>query len=173
MHRLLAIAAIAVAALVAGPFRAADAGGVEVPVAEDLAAVSGQAREGRLPVMLMFSASYCPYCDLLEEEIVRPMLISGDYTDKVIIRKVVVDSYADLRDFDGADLGPGELARRYRVPATPTLVFVDHQGRELAGRIVGINTVELFGGRVDLAIERSLALLRGAKPQRTADASGI
>ena len=43
-----------------------------------------------VPVVL-FSASHCGYCTIIKEEFLKPMLLSGDYVDKVLIRKLVID----------------------------------------------------------------------------------
>jgi hypothetical protein len=39
------------------------------------------------------------------------------------------------------------------------------QGRELAKRIIGITTIDYFGGDVDNAIEESIKLIRQRKNQ--------
>ena len=63
---------------------------VAVPDAADLAGTGALSRARQLPIMLVFSADDCPYCRLLEEEFLKPMLISGEYDDKVIfLRKII------------------------------------------------------------------------------------
>jgi thioredoxin-related protein len=138
--------------------------GVEVPVAQDLRQEGEGARVERLPILLAFSAIECPYCDDLEEEFLQPMLLSGDYKDKIIIRKLVLDNGSRVRDFSGRSLEAAQLAHDYRVFVTPTILFVDADGRELAQRMIGINTLELFGGYLDGCIDT--ALLKVREPQR-------
>lgn len=127
---------------------------VEVPTTTDLQAVGALAEERQLPVLLVFTASHCGYCELLEEEILRPMVLSGDYRDRVIIRKIQLDG-GSLRDFQGRTVAADRYATRHNVFVTPTMVFVDASGRELAERLVGINTVEMFAGLVDAAIDEA------------------
>lgn len=131
-----------------------------VPEVLDLQALGAQAAHHGLPLLLEFSAAYCGYCERLEDEFLIPMRISGDYRDRVIMRKVRVDGYTDLRDFDGRPIAPGALARRYRAYLTPTLVFLDPRGHELTDKIVGFTTPELFGGYLDEAIDTSLRRVR-------------
>lgn len=114
----------------------------------------------RLPVLLVFSSNECPYCKLQEEEILKPMLISGEYDDKVIIRKVLIDEEVELVNFKGEHVSVDDFVSHYRVYVVPTIVFLDHRGRELAKRLIGINTIEMFGGDVDEAIDLSLKKLR-------------
>ncbi len=129
--------------------------------AADLAALGEHSHAARLPILLAFVAADCGYCRVLEDEFLRPMMISGDYEgERVLIRTLHIDSYAQLADFAGARAGASEIASRYGVFVTPTLLFLDGGGRELAERMVGINTVDYFGAYLDRGIERSLKRLR-------------
>lgn len=139
------------------------AGAVEVPESGDLAADARLALERRVPLLVVFSAEHCGYCELLEAEILRPMILSGEYEDRVVIRKVMLDEGRELRDFDGRRVEADTLMVRYDVSVTPTMLFLGPDGRELAPRIVGINTPELFGGRVDAAIEAASERLRSLR----------
>jgi len=133
---------------------------VTVPAATDLQRLGNQAHSAKLPVLLTFTSVICSYCELLEEDFLQPMLLSGEYRDRVIIRKLELGPGASVTDFDGRNIMSSELSSRYRVFVTPTLLFVDGSGRELAERIVGINTPELFGGYLDECIETALLRLR-------------
>jgi len=159
--RLCAICLLAVSAFSAV---AQDAADVNVPVARDLQADARLSQSGKLPILLVFSADYCPYCQILEEEFIRPMLISGDYEGKVIIRVLKLDGGDTLRDFDGNTVSAEEFANRHDVRLTPTLKFFDGRGRQLAPKMVGLTTVDFYGGYLDEAIDASLAKLR-ARPE--------
>lgn len=124
----------------------------------------GQLSQTRhLPLMLVFSAADCSYCKLLEEDFIKPMLISGDYTHKVLIRRVMIDAGGDVRDFDGKSISIDDFALRYKAFVTPTVVFVDAQGHQLAHRLVGIANPYFYGGDLDRAIDESLARIHGQK----------
>jgi thioredoxin-related protein len=133
---------------------------VTVPGASDLQQLGNQALSRELPILLTFTSIICSYCELLEEDFLQPMLLSGEYRDKVIIRKLELGPGASVTGFDGRKIMSGELSSRYRVFVTPTLLFVDGNGEELAERIVGINTPELFGGYLDNCIETALQRIR-------------
>ena len=132
----------------------------DVPVGDDLQADGQLAEARRLPIMLMFSAIDCGYCEMLEEEFLRPMLLGGEYTDRILMRKIVLDDGSRLTDFDGQRRDATALSDQYRVFVTPTILFVNAEGRELTARILGINTLELFGGYLDDCIETALLKLR-------------
>ena len=143
---------------------------VSVPVVTDLQREGKLARQQDLPILLTFTSSICSYCDLLEEDFLQPMLLSGDYGDRVLIRKLVIDAGRTITDFNGEPSTADKLSSRYRVFVTPTLLFVDGNGTELAERILGINTPELFGGYLDDCIDTALERIR--EPDRPASAHG-
>ena len=153
-----------VAALVlmfAGNAYAQDSADVMIEQPHDMHALGAIAAKRDLPVLLMFSADGCPYCERVEEDFLKPMLISGDYTNKVLIRMVKVDDAGDVTDFDGRRMSMDDFARRYQVRVTPTVVFLDAHGHQLAQRLIGISTPDFYGGDLDNAIDHSLALLHG------------
>jgi thioredoxin-related protein len=132
----------------------------EVPIAANLQADGQLAHNRQLPILLVFSAIECGYCELLEEEFLQPMLLGGEYRDKIIIRKLLLDNGSRLSDFSGKPIDATRLSDRYQVYVTPTLLFVDEKGTELAERMVGINTPELFGGYLDDCIETAWLMIR-------------
>ncbi|MDH3979464.1 MAG: thioredoxin fold domain-containing protein [Gammaproteobacteria bacterium] len=142
----------------------------DVPVSDSLQQDGVRAQQRQLPIMLTFSAIDCPYCRQLEQDFLGPMLISGEYTDRVIIRRLILDDGSRVTDFDGQRHAVDEIAGRYKAWLTPTIVFIDGSGREVAGRIVGINTPELFGGYLDACIDT--ALLRIRDPDSTVKYAG-
>ena len=133
---------------------------IRVPVAQDLQQEGREAESRQLPIMLTFSADDCSYCELLEEDFLQPMLLSGEYGDRAIIRKLILDDGSSVIDFSGRDTAATGLSDHYRVFVTPTILFIDGKGNELAERIVGINTPELFGGYLEACIDTALASIR-------------
>jgi thioredoxin-related protein len=133
---------------------------IDVPYGTDLHADGRLAQDRQLPILLVFSAVSCEYCRQLEDEFLEPMLISGEYTDKVIIRRLLLDNGQHATDFDGRQREASAIAARYRAWVTPTLVFIDGTGREVAERMKGINTPEMFGGYLDACIDTALLRIR-------------
>ena len=124
----------------------------EVPLVDDLAALSRTAQRRRLPIVLLVSRSDCSYCMVIKDEVLNPMMKSGEYDDQALIAELMLDAAEPLRWFDGEHGIRDELASRFEADVTPTLLFLGPDGTELAGRIRGINTPELFGFYVDRAI---------------------
>lgn len=143
---------------------------VRVPVATDLQRDGAQALQQHLPILLAFSADECSYCEMLEEDFLEPMLLGGDYRDKIIILKLILDNGSSVINFNGKVIDATRLSDHYRVFVTPTILFVDANGNELAERMVGINTPELYGGYLDACIETALLSIRS--PDNLASLTG-
>ena len=146
------------AAVLAQTGKAAPSQGV--PPATHLGKDAAQARAACVPLLLEFAADSCDYCELLEEEVIKPMLRNRDYERRVLVRRVTLDSAARLRDFDGRRVSATALAQRYEIKVTPTLIFVDARGEELAERMVGVTTLEFYGGYLDQALDTAGQALR-------------
>lgn len=143
----------------------ADPGAADVPLGSDLQSDGQLADAQHLPIMLVFSAIDCGYCEMLEEEFLQPMLLGNEYEDRILIRKIVLDNGSRLTDFNGQRRDATAFSDQYRVFVTPTILFVNASGEELTARMLGINTPELFGGYLDDCIET--ALLKVRKPDTT------
>ena len=78
------------------------------------------------------AAEDCPYCHLIEEKVLRPMIMSREYDDKILLRKINIDDSRSFQDFDGNLITNREFAKRYKVNLTPTVLFLDHTGSEIA-----------------------------------------
>jgi len=154
-HRLFTIL---LAILLSLPLAAAD---VMLTDLTDLETDAVRASDKDVPILVMFSASYCGYCSIVKDDFLKPMLLSGEYSDKVIIRVLEIDGDNDIRDIDGKLIDPAEIADRYNVQLTPTLAFVDADGNELSEKMIGLTTVDFYGGYLDESINRSLMQIRG------------
>lgn len=133
---------------------------VEIKKIDNFEETLKQARDSKRVILLEMSASYCGYCKTLEEAIIKPMLRSGDYESTTLIRKLDVDSRYPMKDLKGKKSNPSEIASKMGVWVTPTLLFLDGHGREVGERVVGVNTLELYGGYVDEAIRQGLRKIR-------------
>ncbi len=120
----------------------------------DFQQLSQQMKEKSLGLLLMLHAEHCPYCELMENEILSPMVKSGDYDDRIFIRKLQIDEARDVKDFSGNTVEPSDISDVYNTRLTPTLVFLDYKGNERVQQMVGINTVEIFGAYLDAEIDK-------------------
>jgi len=138
---------------------------VKIEKVKDFQALSSQLKQENIVLVLEFSTKNCRFCKQLEAEILKPMLISGDYNDLVSIKQIELDSDKSVTDFDGGLISGKSLAKRMNIIVAPTLVFLNADGKEVSERIVGINTPEMFSAYVDAAIDEAHQAI--VKPTQT------
>lgn len=135
-------------------------GSSHIPQATDLEVVALQSNRNKIPIMIMYAAETCEYCERLEQDLLAPMHISGQYNNRVIIRKVMIDSIQSIKDFSGKSVDAEDFAFKRGVQVTPTLQFVDADGNQLAPEMVGYNTPELYASYIENAIESSARAIK-------------
>ena len=118
------------------------------------------AQQTQKPILILFSMQGCTYCQYVEEEHLKPMLRNATYRSKVIIRRVMTDSYGSIIDFNGNAVSIQDLSTRYGAYLTPTVVFIDHQGNKLVQSIHGVRNTEYYGQDLDEGLDRSLLVIR-------------
>lgn len=114
------------------------------------------------PILVVFSTTHCSYCHQVKEEFIRPILRNKAYDERVIIRLVEVDDEMDVIMPEGSSINYQALAARYGINFYPTVIFLGRGGEEVAKRLVGITTVDLYGGYLDRAIDQGMQTLRAA-----------
>ena len=133
----------------------------------DLRDEARAASANNLVLVLEFSSEYCPFCRKLEELFLLPMQRNAEYDKKVLIRSVSLDGYETLIDFDGRSLSTTEFASRYDVWLTPTLLFLNAEGRELSEKLVGIWSEDFYGGFIDNRIDEARERLNHVEITKT------
>lgn len=127
---------------------------VTVKLSENLYADAQLAKRKGVPIVVMFSQDGCLYCSIVREDFLKPMLISGEYENKAIIREVKIDSFDDVKDFSGKMIPSDELATHYRAYLTPTVIVFDSNGK-VHRRIVGLVNEHYYSGDLDVAIDKA------------------
>ncbi|MBN2647832.1 MAG: thioredoxin family protein [Thiotrichales bacterium] len=120
-----------------------------LPELENLPALSAQAKQKELPILLLFSAQWCEYCTVLKEQVLEPMMLGGLYEGRyVYLRQVSLEEDHPIVDWHGKTLTKRQWAYQLGADLTPTLLFVDGNGKEVAERITGIPELTLFAGLI-------------------------
>lgn len=130
-------------------------GSAEMIQSQDLRDDSRIVGESNLILVIEFSSEYCGYCRQLEQDFLMPMQRNSDYDDKILIRSVSMSDYEYLVDFEGRPVSTAEFASQYGVFVTPTLVFLDSNGVEMAEKLVGFWSRDYFGGFIDNSIDEA------------------
>lgn len=139
----------------------ADKGGISD--VEDLRTLAKQSQQHQAPILLMVSQEYCHFCDQLRAEILRPMQISGDYTERAVIAQISMDAGLEVRDWNGQIISTTRFIDRYKVWLTPTLLLLNESGEMLHEPMLGVNTVEMYGYYIDQALDIAKQHLQDGK----------
>lgn len=138
---------------------------VTILAVDDFEALAKTARKDNKIILLEISSNDCEYCKLLEEEILKPMLRSGDYVNTVLIRKLNINGRQSMKNFSGNSTTPVEIAAQYKITLTPTLLILDDHGEEISNRLIGIYSLDFFASRVDGALIKGRQRLLCQKAQ--------
>lgn len=141
----------------------AASGHADVPMTDSLQAEARDAQARKVPIMLVFTSPYCPYCERVKAEYLGPMVNDPAYRDKVIIRQIEAGSDWSLVGFDGKKTTHGAYAASQKIAMVPTIKVVDSQGRELSKPIVGFLIPDYYFGYIEDAMNEGLNKIRAGK----------
>ena len=113
------------------------AASAELPRAENLQIDAQQAVTDKKPIVLFFTLPNCSYCRIVRYDYFLPMLKQRAVIDQPIIREISVTGQNRVTLFDGQRVSEAELAERYKVQMTPTVLFVNHEGDVVGNSILG------------------------------------
>jgi thioredoxin-related protein len=138
----------------ATPLRPAPAA---LPTPDSLQAAALQARQQGQPLVVMTTLEGCPYCNLVRNHYLLPMLKAGEIA---AVQTDVRDTRRNLRGFDGELTSPSEQARAWKARFTPTVMFFNAAGEELAERLVGVAVPDFYGSYLEARLIEARAKLK-------------
>lgn len=118
--------------------------------ATDLQAL-GKEKQGDV-IVLMVSQPSCAYCVKVKEDYLEPLLKTANAPAVEVVSLGTSHSFIG---FDGQPTTAEALTRELNANFTPTLLFVDSQGKPLHEPMVGLTTPEFYGYYLDEAIRLS------------------
>ncbi len=127
-----------------------------IPELNSFEEVAETARARGVPILVEFSTPWCRYCEALEEQVLKPLMRNGKYRNRIIVKKLEVNTYSSIAGFDGKQYRTDQLSRMYNVDLYPTLVFFDANGNEVSQRIVGITVLDYIADELDRAIDAAV-----------------
>lgn len=128
--------------------------------AKTLNADAEMSREDELPIVIFVTQQGCQFCAALRRQVLYPMIRAGELTDSAIIREVSLDTGFTLRDFSANEISGRKFANRYGAIVTPTLLFLDDDGAEIAEKMVGISNIEFYAFYLTKSLESAQAALK-------------
>jgi thioredoxin-related protein len=114
-----------------------------------------QARATGKPILLYISTTDCGFCRRLQRDVLDTVANNDEYSEKVLLRKLVWDSALPVNDFQGRAQLPADLIHQLNVDVTPTLLFLDDHGQEVAERLVGYQNADFYWYYLDNNIEQA------------------
>jgi thioredoxin-related protein len=105
--------------------------------------LSNTARETHLPILVVFNADTCGYCQRLKDEVIEPLTHDSDHK-LPLIREFDIHSSGKIIDFNGDPIRSRQFKKRYNIYAIPTLMILDPDGKPLTDPIVGYNSQDEY-----------------------------
>ena len=127
----------------------------DLPAAHDLAADAAEARAARLPIVVFFYSTTCPFCRQVEDTYLPLALRDNVPTPHFILRTVDIQSAEALVGFDGHETDMRRFAAAQGVRLVPHLRFLDADGQPLAPDLIGLNPPDFYSGYLDDAIRQA------------------
>lgn len=141
--------------LIVGMFFVPMSYAVDVPPLSDLRADLLEAKALNVPILLLIHSQGCTYCHYVMEDHLRPMVLSGQYKKRALIRQLAADDALDLVDASGKHISARDFARSLQVRFYPTVVFLDAEGKPMKERLIGVANIDLYGTQLENALQRT------------------
>jgi len=106
--------------------------------------------------VLFITRDGCPYCNQLRREVLRPMVVGGEYDKSLFIRELMMEPDTSVKDFNGSNSSTAEVAARYGVSVTPAVLLLAGSGELLTAPIVGFNNADSYSFRFEKALDEAL-----------------
>lgn len=106
---------------------------------------AAQANARGEPMVLMVSLPGCPWCELLRRNYLGPMQSEGVAAYELMIN----ERSRALQDFKAQRVTPAAWSAAFKITNTPTLLFFNREGQEIAQRIEGVASADFIGAILD------------------------
>jgi len=126
-------------------------------MAKDLHQEGSVAIDNGRVFLLFVTREGCPYCARLRREVLRPMVISGEYDNTLVIRELMMEPDEAVVDFDGTPSSTASVAARLGVSVTPAVLLLSGSGKALTDPIVGFNNAESYSLALDRALGEAIS----------------
>ena len=130
---------------------------VVLPRTESLPAALSHALQLKQPLVVMVSLQGCPFCKVVRESYLHPLLASGLQVVQIDMR-----DHQPLVDFDGTALTQDAWVRKQGIKLAPTVLFFGAQGREVAARLKGAYLPDFYGAYLDEQLATARRVVAGA-----------
>tara|TARA_Y100001934_G_scaffold267600_1_gene348503 strand:+ start:840 stop:1328 length:489 start_codon:yes stop_codon:yes gene_type:complete len=134
-----------------------------VHIASDLQQDGSASRQANLPILLIYTADHCHYCNEVKASVFNPIAADPAYRGRMLLREVRIDSDLRLVGFNGDVTSHRSFAEDRGVTIIPTLEFLDGAGLQISHPLVGVSIPDYYGAYVDSGIEEANRNLRAQR----------
>ena len=134
-----------------------------VRIASDLQQDASTSRQANLPIVLIYTAKHCHYCDEVKAGVFNPIAADPAYRERLVLREVRIDSDRRLVGFKGNVTSHRSFATDRGITIVPTLEFLDSAGLQVSGPLVGVSIPDYYSAYVDNGIEQAIQNLRARR----------
>jgi len=136
--------------------------GDALPAAVDLQADAQVARAQRLPIVLFFHSTTCPFCREVEDLYLTRLQKENEKAPHFLLRTVEISQAQPLVAFDGSSTDYRTFAKQQGVKLVPHLRFLGPDGTALAPDLVGLTPRDFYGAYLEDSIAEAGEKLRRA-----------
>lgn len=94
-------------------------------------------------LVIMFHQLGCPYCDKMRTRVFPDAKVDAYYSKNFVMIESNIRGNLDVVSPGGEKLSEVDMAKKYRIRATPVFMFFDKEGTE-ALRLTGFLDAEMF-----------------------------
>jgi len=129
-----------------------------LPKTKDLRQLAAQQTNVKNPIVLLASLPGCPFCEMVRRSYLLP------YKEEFGVQSWQLDTtdHEALIDFSGKMTSPAAWLRTLKIKVTPTVLFLDSKGREIAPRLEGASVPDFYGAYLDERLEKARKKLAAA-----------
>ena len=98
----------------------------------------------------------CPWCDKLKRQVLLPDVKNGQFDQQWLLGEFRIDEGETVTDFAGNRVSAQALAKGWRAELTPTVLFLNRQGEEIAPRITGVKLVDFYDDYLQRSLQQGL-----------------
>ncbi len=124
-------------------------GETALPTPASLHSAGAQAQSQCAPLVLLVSLPGCPWCELLRRNYLAPMRQEGLHAVQIMVN----DRSRPVANFQGRPSTGADIAAAYQAKITPSVLFLNSQGFEIAPRMQGVASADLLGAQLDAALQ--------------------
>ncbi len=112
------------------------------------------------PLVVLVSLPGCPWCELLRRNYLLPMRAEGLQA----VQFTVNDKTQRFEGFaPGKELTGVDMSVAYKARVTPTLLFLDATGAQVAERITGVASADFLGAQLEQRLAAARLAVRAAQ----------